>query len=46
LLASGIRIHPLSHYYHETDGDTHMLVVNYALLSEEALEKALAALGN
>jgi GntR family transcriptional regulator/MocR family aminotransferase len=46
LLASGIRIHPLSHYYHETDEDTHMLVVNYALLSEEALEKALAALGN
>ncbi len=38
---SGIRIHALSHYYHESEADTHMLVVNYALLNEEALAKAL-----
>ena len=44
LLSSGIRIHALSHYYHELQRDTHMLVVNYALLSEEALARALEAL--
>ena len=41
LLASGIRIHALSHYYQESDMDTHMLVVNYALLNEDDLAKAL-----
>jgi GntR family transcriptional regulator/MocR family aminotransferase len=40
----GIHVHALSHYYHETEGNTHMLVVNYALLNEEDLEKALGAL--
>ena len=41
LLASGIRVYALSHYYHELETDTHMLVVNYALLDEITLEKAL-----
>ena len=40
----GIRIHPLSHYYQESREDTHMLVVNYTLLEEEALAGALADL--
>ena len=41
LLSSGIRVHALSHYYHDSGGNTHTLVVNYALLSEEALARAL-----
>ena len=44
LLAQGIKIHSLSHYYHGGFRDSHMLVVNYAHLEEEALEKALTSL--
>ena len=44
LRAGGIRVHALSHYYHESEEDTRMLVVNYAQLNEEALAGALAAL--
>ena len=44
LLQAGIKIHSLSHYYHGTNRDSHMLVVNYAQLEEEALEKALGLL--
>jgi GntR family transcriptional regulator/MocR family aminotransferase len=44
LLEAGIRIHSLGHYYHSENRDSHMLVVNYAHLDEEALEKALNTL--
>ena len=44
LLESGIKIHSLSHYYHGDFRDSHILVVNYAHLEEEALESALTAL--
>ena len=40
----GIHIHALSHYYHGAYRDSHMLVVNYALLSDERLENALSEL--
>jgi len=40
----GIRIQALSDYYHLSSSDQHLLVVNYAGLKEDALEKALAAL--
>ncbi len=41
----GIRVRTLSQYYHTPQpGRAHYLVVNYAGLKEEALEKALAAL--
>ena len=43
LLSAGIRIKSLSHYYHQTlNPSTHTLVVNYADLNEEALEKWLS----
>jgi GntR family transcriptional regulator/MocR family aminotransferase len=45
LLSAGIRIHALSHYYHESGENTRMLVVNYAQLDEEALALALEDLG-
>lgn len=41
---AGIRVHALSHYYHELEQDTHILVVNYALLSEDALSGTLEKL--
>ena len=44
LLESGIRVHALSHYCHESGEDTKTLVVNYALLNEEALAQALETL--
>ena len=44
LLQWGIRIHSLSHYYHGNYRDSHILVVNYAHLEEDTLEKALRAL--
>ena len=44
LLAQGIKIHSLSHYYHGGFRDSHMLVVNYVHLEEGALEKALTYL--
>ena len=44
LLACGIRVHALSHYYHETGENTHILVINYAQVNEEALAEALAEL--
>ena len=44
LLEAGIKIHSLSHYYHGDNRNTHILVVNYAQLDEDALEQALAAL--
>ena len=45
LAASGIRVHALSHYYHESGENTKILVVNYAQLEEEALARALEDLG-
>ena len=45
LSASGIRVHALSHYYHESGENTRTLVVNYAQLNEEALARALEDLG-
>ena len=44
LLEWGIKVHTLSQYYHGGFRDSHMLVVNYANLEEEALEKALTSL--
>jgi len=44
LLDAGIKIHSLSHYYHGSYRDSHMLVVNYAQLEEEALAVALETL--
>ena len=44
LLEWGIKVHTLSQYYHGGFRDSHMLVVNYAHLEEEALEKALTSL--
>ena len=44
LLQWGIRIHSLGHYYHGNYRDSHILVVNYAHLEEDTLEKALRAL--
>ena len=41
LLASGIRVHALSHYYHETGDHTRTLVINYALAGEEELASVL-----
>ena len=46
LLGWGIKIHSLSHYYHEEFRDSHMLVVNYAQMEEDALEQALNALAD
>ena len=46
LLESGIKIHSLSHYYHGDFRDSHMLVVNYAQMEEDALEQALNALAD
>ena len=46
LLDWGIKIHSLSHYYHGDFRDSHMLVVNYAQMEEEALEQALNALAD
>ena len=45
LLSSGIRVHALSHYYHESGENTRTLVVNYAQLDEDALARALEDLG-
>ena len=41
---AGIRVWPLSRYYHTTvpDSDRHTLVVNYAAVQEAELEKALS----
>ena len=45
LAAVGLRLHPLSDYYHsEQVENLHILVVNYAGLREETLEQALTAL--
>lgn len=45
LRAAGIRIQPLSHYYHDTDHEnTHCLVINYAGLNESVLEQTLRKL--
>ena len=46
LLEAGIRVHSLSHYYHDSFRDSHMLVVNYAQLEEKTLEQALNALAD
>jgi DNA-binding transcriptional MocR family regulator len=40
----GIPIQALSEYYHESHFDRHQLVVNYAGLKEEIVEKALLQL--
>ena len=45
LLAAGIRVKPLSSYYHMSAGEeSHCFLVNYAVLDEEALETALQRL--
>ena len=42
LSLAGIRVHPLSHYYHGHPGrHAHHLVVNYANLNEDALAQVL-----
>ena len=42
LAAAGIRVKPISSYYHDsTEEARHLLVVNYAMLDETALEQAL-----
>ena len=41
LAQAGIPIQALSEYYHESHHDRHQLVVNYAGLKEEIVEKAL-----
>ena len=42
---AGVRIHPLSHYYHgHPGGHEHHLVVNYAGLDEAVLEQVLQTL--
>ena len=45
LAAAGIRVRALSSYYHGNTENPHHLVVNYSGLKEEALEEALAAIG-
>ena len=44
LAQSGIPIQALSEYYHDSHFDRHQLVVNYAGLKEEIVEKALLQL--
>ena len=45
LLAAGIRVKPLSSYYHLSAGeDLHCFLVNYSVLDEAALEAALRRL--
>ena len=45
LRLAGIRIHPLTHYYHRSrEEDTHCLLVNYAALEEKKLEEVLQIL--
>lgn len=45
LLAAGIRVKPLSSFYHLPAGeDLHCFLVNYSVLDEEALEAALRSL--
>ena len=45
LLAAGIRVKPLSSYYHLPAGeDRHCFLVNYSVLDEQALEAALKRL--
>ncbi len=45
MAAAGIRIKPISSYYHLPAGeDRHLFVVNYAALDEQALEQALVRL--
>lgn len=39
-----MRIRALSEYFHRPVGDLHCLVVNYADVSEQELERALAEL--
>ena len=47
LADAGIRIQALSHYYHSLSvKDLHCLVVNYAGLKEDMLEKSLASLSH
>ena len=42
LAQSGVRIKPISSYYHLPDGkDTHLFVVNYSVLDEDRLEQLL-----
>ncbi len=44
LNGAGIRVHALSHYFHDATPDLGCLVVNYAGLKEERLEKAIERL--
>ena len=45
LLASGVKIRPLSHYYHHSPvRNDHTFVVNYAGVNEEALQSLLSRL--
>jgi GntR family transcriptional regulator/MocR family aminotransferase len=44
LRASGIRVHALSHYYHEIEENTRILVINYVSVGEEELAAILVDL--
>ena len=44
LLQRGMKIRPLSHYYHHSPESRHILVVNYANLNEDALAAWLQSL--
>ena len=47
LVAAGIRIHALSHYYHSPGHEnSHCFVVNYAGIREENIDTALSLLSN
>ncbi|MGM9660807.1 MAG: PLP-dependent aminotransferase family protein [Faecousia sp.] len=45
LARAGIRVQALSEFYHDSRGDQRCLVVNYSGIREDALEKALEAVG-
>jgi DNA-binding transcriptional MocR family regulator len=44
LEARGMKIRAMSHYYHDRPESIHILVVNYAILSEDALDAWLRQL--
>ena len=46
LAAAGIRVRALGEYYHRRPEDLHCLVVNYAGIREDALDKALSLLSS
>ena len=46
LASAGIRVHPLSAYFHDSREDRHCLVVNYSGIREEAVAEALKRLSD